>query len=1213
MGDHKFLRDELIEDREVATSDEDRLGHEQIAQQLFELARLAKTPTNIALYGPWGSGKSGISNLLRVKVREIKGAKFVRFDAFKYAENPLRRNFISVAATELGINDREFHDDLYTGRVSADFHVPIVKGARVLISFAILVFGCSIAIAAFGSILGFLSGSPDSLGFVEKIRGTLGDAIIPAALLTTILSVFGKTFVVQKKIEKADSDEQFEALLDKLVAKAGVERLIIFVDELDRCSPTNVVATLDAIRTFLGAKKCVFVVASDQQVLEKALTDSLQQATPLDRINPYYSAGSAYLDKVFQYQVSVPPLLPQSITRFAADIVKEKPGVWGKIDRDFIVSLLIPSHVRSPRRVKNLLNSFVLTYRLAKALNKNGQLEADVDARADELAKLVCFRAEFPLFARDLVSDPRLPEYILALTESPDSEVEVWKKYPNVAEETKQVAKSYAQKTAPVDVLLAERDEARQGVGDQIKSEVAQRQGEQLLDYLARTKTVNGPKRDLIHLQTTGNLFGLEVSIAEGIERASQNASLGQLRQICGDLDKVGHVSAFSFLLQQLRVAVGIERANVMAGILTIAQDEELDLDSMADTAIKEACTLIPSSPSILNVETLAGAWRLALHGRRDDRNRLAAFVLQEDLTFDDPDIAREVIRSAQYAFSINRDRVKEKITKCILEAPEDYLVLLEKAGSDSSLHVLSECGSSIGDGLKALVGQADNDEKKSAAQSTLAEFSAVIESLLSIDRAIGEALLKVILSVDNALCRDAVQEILQKYAPIKDEALVELVLKNTQPRVVALWPKWISCVDPKVVRMSVHGGRLRSLISGLISSSMKQGEGELSIDVIRNAAAALASLTDNFSGAEQGQLSEHAVQLGSFAKDEDTTRVRKRSLEVANVLIDVGLTTNSEVAHKEAEGLIASLSEELSPQSADSAISLYVVESVLKVMHGWRLDGAVTFVLRDDVQADLLEAVEKCGWLPEPERAILGLKIRGALAANEVAISAAPPANEAIMALVAGHEGRVQEIAAAWLGGCRPTAIEALPLVEPIVVGSPNRDFLVAFQEWRTGLNKVEHVELLKHFLLDFERPLLDAAVLAALGLQDAPEADLTSILIQRFEACMNNGQRRAVLEVWRMSSVKDNRHRRILIEKILIQLLKLNSTAAEMALNYFNQLALPIPASIRSMLGKAALDAADLRPDLRDKVHSVLKRAGYKSSKKGFIFKRETFDVND
>ncbi|VTR75479.1 hypothetical protein [Cellulomonas hominis] len=44
--------DDLIDDREVASVDQDRLAHDGIVDQLVALATSVATPSNIALYGP---------------------------------------------------------------------------------------------------------------------------------------------------------------------------------------------------------------------------------------------------------------------------------------------------------------------------------------------------------------------------------------------------------------------------------------------------------------------------------------------------------------------------------------------------------------------------------------------------------------------------------------------------------------------------------------------------------------------------------------------------------------------------------------------------------------------------------------------------------------------------------------------------------------------------------------------------------------------------------------------------------------------------------------------------------------------------------------------------------------------------------------------------------------------------------------------------------
>ena len=40
----------------------------------------------------------------------------------------------------------------------------------------------------------------------------------------------------------------------------------------------------------------------------------------LDSANPYDSAGSAYLDKIFQYQLHLPPILPRRLSRYALNL-----------------------------------------------------------------------------------------------------------------------------------------------------------------------------------------------------------------------------------------------------------------------------------------------------------------------------------------------------------------------------------------------------------------------------------------------------------------------------------------------------------------------------------------------------------------------------------------------------------------------------------------------------------------------------------------------------------------------------------------------------------------------------------------------------------------------------------------------------------------------------------------------------------------------------
>ncbi len=243
----------MIEDREVREGADDRLQHGQIGQQLADLAMSVPTPSNIALYGAWGSGKSGVGNLVRCHL-ESKGhldkrgeVAFARFDAFKYAENPLRRNFVTAMATELGIDDDAFHEDLYAGTTNTKLKFPLGQTAR-LVAIFVAFLGLVVALLTGGCLLvAWLQQGDTSDNFGKIAKVLFAAALAPAALLAAFVALGGKTLNVDRRIDKADSHEQFEKLFRSLVKKTG-KKVVVFVDELDRCSASNVVATLDAMR-----------------------------------------------------------------------------------------------------------------------------------------------------------------------------------------------------------------------------------------------------------------------------------------------------------------------------------------------------------------------------------------------------------------------------------------------------------------------------------------------------------------------------------------------------------------------------------------------------------------------------------------------------------------------------------------------------------------------------------------------------------------------------------------------------------------------------------------------------------------------------------------------------------------------------------------------------------------------------------------------------
>jgi hypothetical protein len=603
--------DDLIDDRALASEDEDAFRLRDVVDEVDELCRAVPVPATLAIYGSWGSGKSSLANLLKARFASRKEIAFARFDAFKYAEVPLRRHFLSRVAAAFGVKDKEFSKGLYESSKSVKLRIPS-EGWPMLLVFvfaAVLVTTLLAAVASFFVALvakgGFWS------DFTSALEASVPGIAIATPIVATAVALVGKQLSAETTTEAPSSEEQFEDLFRKLVKKiqkkTGSDRVVIFIDELDRCSAPQVVSALETLRTFLKVRPCVFIVAADQQVLEHALRDAPRQATPLNPANPYYSAGSAYLDKIFQYQLQLPPILPRRLSRFALDLIDGREGLWTQIpNRAELVSVLVPTHVRSPRRVKALLNSFALLYRLALKRAAEEAIDHRVEERASEIGKLVCLKTEFPIFAADLQLDHRLPALVLQIRQ--DGQVaddDLRKAFVGVSPSALARARGYAKEDLPVDEVIAQpalAEEAIEQPADEEETEEAHDVGKshakQLIRYLERTSEIANPGRDLIYLESPGAAFGLPAELAESLEQDAVDGRVDAVAEAFGDLDDQAQENVFRLLAWLIVEAVGIEARNVASSLFGAIAVRKGELTPVAAELLTSTCRGRPTSRS---------------------------------------------------------------------------------------------------------------------------------------------------------------------------------------------------------------------------------------------------------------------------------------------------------------------------------------------------------------------------------------------------------------------------------------------------------------------------------------------------------------------------------------------------------------------------------------------------------------------------------------
>ena len=92
-------------------------------------------------------------------------------------------------------------------------------------------------------------------------------------------------------------------------------KLIVFIDDLDRCLPENVTPSLEALKLFLNEAPCVFVIGEDRAVIEKAVQAHYGSAPG--------HMGRDYLDKIIQVPFVIPPVRRQELQQHFSPLVKE--------------------------------------------------------------------------------------------------------------------------------------------------------------------------------------------------------------------------------------------------------------------------------------------------------------------------------------------------------------------------------------------------------------------------------------------------------------------------------------------------------------------------------------------------------------------------------------------------------------------------------------------------------------------------------------------------------------------------------------------------------------------------------------------------------------------------------------------------------------------------------------------------------------------------
>lgn len=357
----------FIQDRErVLDSVNDLLKTSVYAENLVKV--IENTPKNkvftIGVFGGWGTGKSSIIRTAQDRIEKVhkKKVRFITYDAWKYANDSFRRMFLLKVQQELKMRQTEEMSRFYQSETAEA--EPKTKLSAKGIALAVIVVAIisivlllipnvtiewKIAVPTIGTLGTFLLALLNGCFYDLKISYSKPALFAPEQFEECFKQMMSKCLKDTSWIK-----EKWEDLKDYVeegeVSIKGLEKLVIVIDNIDRCPSDMAYQLLTDIKTFLSNEEynLVFVVPVDDEALKKHLFRKLDHKNyDIDK------EKEEFLRKFFNVTLRIKPHQETELHHFAHEINRENNLGYS----NETLSIVAKEFADNPRRIIQLLNN----------------------------------------------------------------------------------------------------------------------------------------------------------------------------------------------------------------------------------------------------------------------------------------------------------------------------------------------------------------------------------------------------------------------------------------------------------------------------------------------------------------------------------------------------------------------------------------------------------------------------------------------------------------------------------------------------------------------------------------------------------------------------------------------------------------------------------------------------------------------------------------
>ena len=271
----------------------DYLNFSEVAESVADIINTPELlPISIGVFGDWGAGKSTILKLTEAQLnKQSKDFIHINFDAWLYQGYDDARASILETIADALVKEVENNEGLLEKAKSVAKRVDKIRVLGLAADIGATAFGVPTG-GAFGNFFNF---AKDAMSTDEVDKGQiLKDGTDHLKNLRSQTKGILRDKEIKSPPQVISSfRKEYSQLLNEIKRP-----LVVYIDNLDRCSPLNAIHTLEAIRLFLFLPNTAFVIAADEEMIRSAVREYHKGANERHQTD--------YLDKLIQVPIRVP-------------------------------------------------------------------------------------------------------------------------------------------------------------------------------------------------------------------------------------------------------------------------------------------------------------------------------------------------------------------------------------------------------------------------------------------------------------------------------------------------------------------------------------------------------------------------------------------------------------------------------------------------------------------------------------------------------------------------------------------------------------------------------------------------------------------------------------------------------------------------------------------------------------------------------------------